>query len=713
MSLSQIVELAREHHHRQDHTHNHEDKDSMSPWTTRETIPRRDLARMTTRGRTRARGTAPNSRQDGRAIGALRYPFKRCRRRGSVFPIYPERGVSWRPRIHREFRTERRKGKKRDSRINDESWNPIRWFSETPKEEKPAFISDEEAANGLAKGRGKRRAEMSRTLALPVKGKQWQVRPPRSLHLSYVAPRPFHIPRKTNPKLASQLGSSQISPTQCRFRQASPGPDSWTLRRDTSLGQHHGRADHWWTLNADVRLWFERDEKDHRRVPVLLHRLRIRVSDSLHPLHGNKSVYRIECEYANGAARWVVHRRLQDFISLHYHYAFSNAYNRNVENLPSFHAQVRVFVLCWTVLTDASKMFHPSANRISGFFEISALFISLAQSGGAQYKGGYLRIEETGNKVGDLVVNRLLTVWDVFLFDQDFKLERPKRYYRHPLNLLHQDGEGHLKPPDAHPRPHAQSEIDNKSVVASIKSKFSRVLPLGASRSIRRCLMGTDMVSMRRTKTPTTDLLLRRMYRLTCPRRCWIRQRMCTHWAAGADEEGTRGENAGRAEEEEGDVGGCVETYVFIENSQTRLKLFARNEVRDFDAIGMRLTPCFIQRQMLQWIAAFEKVKATSHWTGGNRFDSFAPIRLNVAAQWLVDGRLKLEMRCSELQMRRPNKERYRLDRLLERKAKEGVKIILFSSKQSPSGGWLRLTFPISLEVSNRTTPTDSKWFIV
>lgn len=41
---------------------------------------------------------------------------------------------------------------------------------------------------------------------------------------------------------------------------------------------------------------------------------------------------------------------------------------------------------------------------------------------------------------------------------------------------------------------------------------------------------------------------------------------------------------------------------------------------------------------MLQWIAAFEKVKATSHWTGGNRFDSFAPIRLNVAAQWLVDG---------------------------------------------------------------------------
>lgn len=41
---------------------------------------------------------------------------------------------------------------------------------------------------------------------------------------------------------------------------------------------------------------------------------------------------------------------------------------------------------------------------------------------------------------------------------------------------------------------------------------------------------------------------------------------------------------------------------------------------------------------MLQWIAALEKIARESHYTGKNRFDSFAPIRLNVAAQWLVDG---------------------------------------------------------------------------
>ena len=41
---------------------------------------------------------------------------------------------------------------------------------------------------------------------------------------------------------------------------------------------------------------------------------------------------------------------------------------------------------------------------------------------------------------------------------------------------------------------------------------------------------------------------------------------------------------------------------------------------------------------MLQWITALEKISSASHYVGRNRFDSFAPIRMNVAAQWLVDG---------------------------------------------------------------------------
>lgn len=84
-------------------------------------------------------------------------------------------------------------------------------------------------------------------------------------------------------------------------------------------------------------LWFQRDEKGHRRIPILLHRLRIRVSDSLNPLHIRKAVFRIECEYANGAARWVIYRELRDFLRLHIHYKFTrtNAYHGGAK-LPEF-----------------------------------------------------------------------------------------------------------------------------------------------------------------------------------------------------------------------------------------------------------------------------------------------------------------------------------------------------------------------------------------
>lgn len=42
---------------------------------------------------------------------------------------------------------------------------------------------------------------------------------------------------------------------------------------------------------------------------------------------------------------------------------------------------------------------------------------------------------------------------------------------------------------------------------------------------------------------------------------------------------------------------------------------------------------------MKQFVTALEKAAATSQYTAPHcRFDSFAPIRFNVAAQWLVDG---------------------------------------------------------------------------
>ncbi|KAF8908954.1 hypothetical protein CPB84DRAFT_1813208 [Gymnopilus junonius] len=483
-----------------------------------------------------------------------------------------------------------------------------------------------------------------------------------------------------------------------------------------------------------LRLWFERDEKGHRRVPLLFHRLRIRVSDSLHPMHQTKSVFRIECEYANGAVRWVVYRELRDFLSLHAHYTVSNVYNRNVDKMPEFPTTSlpyfkflsrekggkvdktdfarlqREALENYLIGLIRAVMFHPSSNRLAGFLEISALSTALTKTGGAQYKAGYLRIEANtnggtsfGRKSASwkdrkesrwcavhesylVVVEEPgeLTIWDVFMLDQDFRIERPKRYYRQGLgNLLHGQEKTEIeRPQQKHATDSAEQEKEQDSrhshppslmaknhdsectsIISSIKTQLSKESQSHGDDETDQSASSIGSPLPSRPPTPMLDPSTN-----TNP----IHEGHPDEDHGNKDHEGSKTEKAKQAAKVSGDV-----------SKHTFYILFARNETA-----------------------------ATSHYTGSNRFDSFAPIRLNVAAQWLVDGRdyfwnLSRAMLLAkesiyihdwwlspELQMRRPEKDKYRLDRLLERKAKEGVKIYVI----------------LYQEVSNRTTPTDSNY---
>lgn len=43
-------------------------------------------------------------------------------------------------------------------------------------------------------------------------------------------------------------------------------------------------------------------------------------------------------------------------------------------------------------------------------------------------------------------------------------------------------------------------------------------------------------------------------------------------------------------------------------------------------------------KKMMQFIQSIQRMKDSSPWSQSHRFDSFAPVRYNVQAQWLVDG---------------------------------------------------------------------------
>ena len=117
-----------------------------------------------------------------------------------------------------------------------------------------------------------------------------------------------------------------------------------------------------------------------------------------------------------------------------------------------------------------------------------------------------------------------------------------------------------------------------------------------------------------------------------------------------------------------------------LATSERQVRLFSRNQgmLRDFEA-------------------SINEMLRQTPWYEKKRFDSFAPVRQKVFAQWLVDGRdymwnvsRAINMAkdviyihdwwlSPELYMRRPAciSQKWRLDRLLQKKAREGVKIFV------------------------------------
>ncbi|KAF8550810.1 phospholipase D [Imleria badia] len=641
-----------------------------------------------------------------------------------------------------------RKGKARDTRVQEESRTSTRWL-EPSMEEKPTVVFEEPEGTEQPTEHNRR---LSRRITAgwvkqddsqsgePVQNdiQRSQSHPPRSIKHSGGSDKWG----KLRALIPSVIRQSPSTPTTHAVT-----PPEVNITDELITGG---------LSNLMLGLWFERDDKGHRRVPVLLHRLRIRISDSLHPTHAHKAVFRIECEYANGAARWVIYRQLRDFISLHTHYAISNAFSSHKDKLPEFPrttlpylnflkmgsggtqtrqadfaSSQREALEKYLIKLIRAVMFHPSSNRLSGFLEVSALFISLAQSGGVQYKAGYLRLETSGNHpaLGRKATSRRdrkqsrwcavrqsylvvleesgeLTILDVFLLDSDFKIVRPVRYYRKGLHLLRPepaDREFHTAERMHEVLIPQETEVDCVPAMDSITGRMARVLnicrkptsnvedvekqadnsPPGPGHSRHDSASSGSSVASNLSPFPMLDPSTHvRPLQISQPPRSGEERNQ------QQDPESEQRKRKKRSQD--------VSKHTFyVENSQMRLKLFARNE-----------------RQMLQWITALEKAADSCQFVTKNRFGSFAPIRMNVAAQWLVDGRdymwnLSRALMMAkesiyihdwwlspELQLRRPNKDRYRLDRMLERKAKQGVKIYVI----------------LYQEVSSRTTPTDSNY---
>ncbi|PWN18006.1 phospholipase D [Microstroma glucosiphilum] len=472
-----------------------------------------------------------------------------------------------------------------------------------------------------------------------------------------------------------------------------------------------------------LKMALERDEAGHRRVPVLLNHLHLKVTDSVNPLHNTSAVFRIELSYGDDMIKWVIYRTLGDFIALHTHYraaALKGIFGRAVgdkgtpdgeiglprfpkTSLPYFRqlqsqggmksgnarkvfARVQRDALeDYIVALVRRTMFRPEANRLCKFFEMSALGISLASRGGFQGKQGYLRVLSRGGRKTDQVSVMKPSTWihghepkwfvvresyiaicpgpetlevhDVFMIDGEFRVERPKRFYKQATHLA--------------------SEIRQAGKDGE-KSGGEK----GGGEKGGESGAGKQKIGIH-DRSDNLALLTEGQFKHR-------------EGDAGTDSENESDPGKRKAAVAKGKARANtnVSSHTFyICNAERRLKLSAKSD-----------------RILEQFIASMERVARQSCFAGSNRFGSFAPIRLNVNAQWLVDGRdyywevsralLLAKDRIMihdwwlspELYLRRPGEPKWRLDNILQKKAQEGVKVFVI----------------LYNEVSNNFTPTDS-----
>ena len=444
---------------------------------------------------------------------------------------------------------------------------------------------------------------------------------------------------------------------------------------------------------------FQRDEHGNRRIPILLEQLKVRLTDStnIDSRSGDRHVFfRIELEYGNGLTRmkWVVHRTLRDFTNLHTKYKFQVSAQKYIQRksddtrtkLPRFPRSAFPILrgIRGTGMSesddddDGGDGTAPSGNETSGperpnkKKRQSSMSVMRRKSsiGGSFIPGGGSITGIGGGSAGNTLNRR-----DPWPERQRRKLEI---YLQQLIRFLMFRPESNrlckfLELSALGIRLSAEGSYHGKEGFLVIQSgkgvDFRRAWKPGMVKNRH----GPKWFLVRHSYIVCVDspeemniydvFLVDSDFRMQAKReRLPLRDQNAKTLAKTAKESAAHPQHH------------SLKLY----NAERKMKLFAKHE-----------------RQLNQFEDSIQHVISTSQWAKKNRFDSFAPVRSNVFVQWLVDGRdymWNVSRAISkakdviyihdwwlspELYMRRPAaiSKKWRLDRLLRKKAQEGVKV--------------------------------------
>ena len=499
-------------------------------------------------------------------------------------------------------------------------------------------------------------------------------------------------------KLHRSEGSSSVS--TARWRQLKAGIRMIGQKRKAENTVDHAKsAELLAELTAGVPAalilasMFQRDEHGNKRIPVLLEQLKVRVTDSrqVDSKGGDRHLtFRIELEYGSGLTRmkWTIHRTLRDFANLHARY--------KVQISTQKYIQLR---------SDDTRAKMPRFPRSTFPYlrGIRGLESDSEEDGNSRENTGPSGGEGSGN---ERVAKR--------------KKRPALRNARRKLSAIaipSTDGPGSSDAPNTPGRKDIYAERQRRKLETYLQQmirylifrpesnrlcKFLELSALGVRLAAEGTYHGKEGllviqsgkgVDFRRAWKPSL-VKARHGPKWFCVRHSYI---VCVDSPEAMNIYDVFLIDAGfRVQQEKPSLRHQKPKELAktaresathpqhhrlrIENFERKLKLLARNE-----------------RQLHQFEDSIKYMSESTPWGKPNRFSSFAPVRSGVFAQWLVDGRdymwnvsRAISMAkdvihihdwwlSPELYMRRPAaiSQKWRLDRLLQRKAQEGVKIFV------------------------------------
>ncbi|KAL4864978.1 hypothetical protein BDV12DRAFT_157839 [Aspergillus spectabilis] len=443
---------------------------------------------------------------------------------------------------------------------------------------------------------------------------------------------------------------------------------------------------------------FQRDENGSKRIPILLEQLKVRVTDSKIDSHSGDRhlVFRIELEYGSGMTRmkWIIHRTLRDFANLHLKYKLHFGTQkyiqlRNTEGghgLPRFPRSAFPYLrgvrgldseaedeedeAGYETAADATsgneragrRQQHPPHARRRSSVGITRRLSSLTgaegdagaatagEGGPAAKKDSY---PERQRKKLEVYLQKLIRF---LIFKPDSN--RLSKFLELSALGVRLAAEGSYHGKEGYLMIQSSKGLDFRRALTPgmIKNRHSPKWFL-VRHSYVVCVDSPEEMNI-------YDVFLVDPFFRLQTQKVSLRHQKAKEFAKSATESARHPQHH----------------TLRLENSERKLRLLARNE-----------------RQLRQFEDSIRFMASNTPWAKPNRFDSFAPVRQRCFAQWLVDGRDHMWVvsrainqakdviyihdwwLSPELYLRRPAaiSQKWRLDRLLQQKAREGVKIFV------------------------------------